>query len=79
VDACRSCGAPIRWVVTTSGKRMPLDPAPHVNGNVVPLRDRLEKGRDPIAMVLPHPPTDQPAWLSHFATCANATQHRRGA
>lgn len=23
---CRSCGAPIEWVLTESGKRMPVDP-----------------------------------------------------
>lgn len=24
--ACRSCGAPIAWVVTNAGKRAPIDP-----------------------------------------------------
>lgn len=25
-SACRSCGAPIAWVVTRAGKRAPIDP-----------------------------------------------------
>lgn len=76
---CRSCGAPIRWVVTTSGKRMPIDPQPHANGNIVPLVDSDHPSRSPLALVLTAPPVDKPAWLSHFVTCPNAAAHRRPA
>lgn len=31
---CRSCGAPIRWAVTTHGRMMPLDAEPNPDGNV---------------------------------------------
>jgi hypothetical protein len=34
---CRSCGAPIRWVVTEKGKRIPLDRDPQPDGNIVPV------------------------------------------
>lgn len=72
---CKSCGARIRWVITTAGKRMPLDPEPHPEGTIVPVFD---PARDrPVARVLPAPPTDRDAWRSHFATCPNADQHRR--
>lgn len=74
---CRSCGAPIRWVVTAKGHRMPLDPQPHPEGNVIPQPASLPFATEPQAVVLPEPPTDQPAWRSHFATCPNATRHRR--
>lgn len=34
MTTCRSCGAPIRWVVLPSGKRIPLDLAPHPEGDI---------------------------------------------
>lgn len=54
---CRSCGAPVVWVVTARGKRMPLDP-PLVT--VVDDDGRTHRGR-----------------VSHFATCPDASKHRR--
>lgn len=86
---CRSCAAPIVWVMTLSGKRMPVDAAPVGDGNVV-----IAMG-DPKA----NPPTffgiqlsgltelaraeavkaGVPLRKSHFATCPNAEAHRRGA
>lgn len=74
---CRSCGAPILWVVTTLGKRMPLDAEPHPDGNV----SLVPAG----AMVLPAELVEQgkkigsKRYRSHFATCPNAAQHRRRA
>jgi len=35
VSACSSCRRPILWCVTEGGKRMPIDPEPHADGNVV--------------------------------------------
>jgi len=69
VTACGYCGAPVRWaVVEASGKRMPLDPDPRSDGNVVIVRhDRqqtptvrvLRKGEAPPAL----------AYRPHMATC----------
>lgn len=73
---CRSCGARIRWVITSKGHRMPLDPNPHPQGNVVPQGQSITV-LEPLAVVLPEPPTDRPAWRSHFATCPNAAKHRK--
>jgi len=68
MSKCRDCDEPIRWVITTAGKTMPVDPVPHPEGNVLltpdgltcrvlgPL-DRLEQRRI------------HPLYLSHFATC----------
>lgn len=69
---CRSCGAPIQWAKTPSGKMMPVNRAQATDGNLNVIRtsDGL---------------TVQPAEkgtgnaVSHYATCPNATQHRRGA
>lgn len=74
---CRSCAAPIRWVVTQKGNRMPVDAEPDLErgnvlvdnfGNAVYLtaeqRQRyIEKGGKKL-------------YLSHFASCPNASQHR---
>jgi hypothetical protein len=80
-DTCRSCGQPIVWAVTRDGKRMPVDPDPDPEGNlvltanllgdhlVVPVAD-LERGGAPIV--------DSDRRVSHFASCPNAASWRRG-
>ena len=35
MNTCRSCGAPILWRETHAGRRMPIDPEPVADGNVV--------------------------------------------
>lgn len=53
-SVCRSCGAPIFWMVTKADKKMPLD-----------IRSaRLEED-------------GTRTYLSHFATCPQADQHRK--
>ncbi len=79
IPTCSSCGARILWATTTTGKAMPIDVVPAVDGNV-----RLAKGGAPsgglLAEVLT---TEQRAdyrgtlYVSHFATCAHAKEHRR--
>lgn len=74
---CRSCGAPMVWVLTRSGGHMPLDPEPSPRGNIV-----LELGPNDqtVSRVLradEEPASGQLRWLSHFATCPNAKEHRR--
>jgi len=72
---CKSCDAPIMWVTTESGKKMPLDRVPVPDGNVV-----LRGVDEPVAVYV----TDKrPAiegerrYTSHFATCPNAASHRK--
>ena len=62
---CRSCGAEIVWAVTATGKRMPLDAKPEKR---VVLEPRDVFGE--IAEV-------KDTFVSHFATCPDADQHRR--
>ena len=77
MSACRSCGAEIRWEVTSAGKRIPLDPRPSPKGNVY-----LEPGA-PTVTVFGKLHADARSamagrlYLSHFATCPNADSHRR--
>ena len=61
--SCRSCGAEILWVETQNGKRMPLDFTPERRFVIDPSNGMLAKLRN--------------TYVSHFATCPNADQHRR--
>lgn len=79
VSGCRSCGAPIRWVVTERGKRIPLDRDPQPDGNIVPIL----VGGDWVARVLP---VDTAAeyraqggdlYRAHFTTCEQADAWRK--
>jgi hypothetical protein len=79
--ACRSCEAEVRWVVVVaSGKRMPLDPQPVADGNVVLLSGNetvrvLSKAEAERRAAQPGGPG--PLYKSHFATCPNGPAHRR--
>jgi hypothetical protein len=80
-DTCRSCDAPVLWVETSAGRKMPLDPEPVEDGNVVitaeaPLGLRTEAvvlTKADLAQI--HP--DRLRYRSHFSTCPHADQHRR--
>jgi hypothetical protein len=80
VSDCRSCGAAIRWAVTATGKRIPLDPEPVDGGNIVidnsgphgPIATVVGKATQPGLFG-----DDSPRYVSHFATCPNADRHRR--
>lgn len=68
---CRSCGKPVDWVTTESGKKMPLDEKPDPSGNIVLIHGIahvLKKGEEPL---------ERPTRTSHFATCPNAKTHRK--
>lgn len=72
--ACRSCGAPVVWFPTVGGGRMPLDPAARPDGNVAVV--------DGVAVVLGSErqallAAEAPRYVSHFATCEQAGEHRR--
>jgi hypothetical protein len=69
VSICKSCGAPVLWSKTTTGKAIPLNPVPIVGGNLE-LVDGVAR------VVKPHPAVK--LYVSHFATCAQADAHRKG-
>lgn len=73
---CSSCGAEIFFAETTAKKRIPIDLMPRADGNLV-IRRRM--GRV-IAVPLSKAgalAADEVRHVSHFATCAQADQHRR--
>ncbi len=69
---CPSCGARIRWALTERSRNIPVDPEPHPEGN---LRVEDRRGLDRAIVVAPG--TEPVLYRSHFATCPNATAHRR--
>ena len=58
VKTCSSCNAPIVWLLTKTGGRMPCDAA------TVGIEDTTYV---------------HGTHISHFATCPNATHHRKRA
>lgn len=70
--ACRTCGAPLLWFETPSGKRLPVDDCRAVRNPGRPdglwhLGDTLDRERA-CGSLLVH---------NHFSTCPGAGQHRR--
>lgn len=66
-EHCKSCKAPIEFVRTPKGARLPLDVASHPKANIVV--DELG-----IAHVVGE---GNGVRISHFVTCPNAARHRR--
>lgn len=80
MSACRSCGAQVLWVKLVPTNRLnPLDPTPSRSGNI-----RMLGVRKAVARVLSKADLETAAlasedlYTSHFATCPNAKQHRKG-
>lgn len=75
MSKCRSCGAEIIWIKMGSGKRMPCDKDPVT----------FTRGGGPESFVTPEGKVERgkrskeglTGYISHFATCPNANQHRR--
>lgn len=66
---CRSCGKPILWATTINGKPTPLDPDPIADGPLT-IVDGVVHRTAPDA-------EDKSGYVSHFATCQNAAEHRK--
>lgn len=79
MSKCKSCGAHIIWIQTREGKMMPCDPKPihykanHYGGSLslVTPDGKVERGDICIE-------SEKVGYTSHFATCPDASQHRKG-
>lgn len=77
--SCASCGARILWCVTPAGRRIPVDADPVPGGN---LRLAGQPGGTTQATVAGaavdlFDGDDGSRYVSHFATCPHASEHRR--
>jgi hypothetical protein len=71
---CRSCQAPMLWARTEKGRRIPLDVEPYAGDDPRGLFV-LRAG---VAVAVPAGAfEDEPRYRSHFATCPDASAHRR--
>lgn len=85
-STCRSCKAPVVWVVTEAtdtkpGRKMPLDADPSRPGKALVVEDgnlvftgaRAGDG----TWIVRYVPKGPRHYRSHFATCPNAKSHRK--
>lgn len=84
-DHCKSCHAEIVWCATTKGHRMPVDPDPVPDGNmivdgtgVVAVGHSMQT-LDRVIVIGKNdvPLGDPPRYVSHFQTCPDAVGWRR--
>lgn len=78
---CRACHAPMMWAITdVTGKRVPLDPEPVADGNVIivarnrkgtPIVQFLKKGQDPLD-------SEAARYVTHHVTCTDPESFRKG-
>lgn len=82
MEVCRSCDAKIQFGLTAKGKRMPIDPEPHPEGNIT-LMAPPNQFSPPQAIVLAADVLERERakgtalYRSHFVTCPQAALHRR--
>lgn len=78
-DACRSpnCRAAIRWTLSVSGERVPVDYSPDPAGDLVRVRVGPNDWRVRVLEQGETPPADAVRWTSHFATCPDASRFRK--
>lgn len=70
MTACkqRECGRTVLWAITSNGKRMPIDPDPNPDGNVV--IEYMDFRSTPHVRVLKkNEDTTLPRYMPHAATC----------
>jgi len=70
VSNCRSCNAKIMMLKTATGKFMPVDAVPVPHGN-------LEVHNGECRVIRKTEVYDGDRYISHFATCVSANQHRK--
>ena len=85
-ELCKTCGAPVIWAThERTGKQAPLDVEPHPDGNLLLIQPdqrsltqfapiyRIVAWNTSLHELLGSPPLRK----SHFATCPQASMHRR--
>lgn len=79
IAECSTCKAPIIWVVTAKGKRMPLDATPSTEGRFVMTGGTVTTTHGSSPSVAFDSRGDYPNrdhFTSHFANCDQRDEHR---
>jgi hypothetical protein len=77
---CKSCGAPVEWVTTELGKKMPIDPEPVEYGGFALEQRAVGQVAVSIASIIKRAGQyNGQRYASHFQTCPSAELHRRKA
>lgn len=66
---CRTCSAPVVWAVTEAGRKAPFDSLTTTKGTHTVVSGR--------ATFVPEAKRSGQLYTSHFATCPQASEHRR--
>lgn len=83
---CRTCGAPVLWVKTEKGARMPLDPEPVEGGRVIiamgpqmgqETAHTETRGETGVRLKCKEPAA-RTAYMPHHATCPQGREWQRG-
>lgn len=74
-SVCRSCGAPVIWTLTASGKRMPVDAEPRADGTYVLAEN--QDGSFAAQRYSHFVHQIRQLYASHFATCPHAGMWRK--
>jgi hypothetical protein len=76
VPRCYACLAPLRWELSEGDRRIPLDPDPHPDGNVIIVPGKRGGVR---ARVLGggQLPAQQEAYRPHWVTCPASMDFKR--
>lgn len=78
-DTCRDCSTSIIWVITATGRSMPLDATPRQNGNLV-LREPADPRDAPSVVSRSSAKLEEqsgPLYVSHAKDCPVPAQQRR--
>lgn len=79
LSRCRSCNAQVKWIRMQTGKYMPVDPYLHTMiegaGDTVLVTEEGSVIHGTLASY--EEGANASGYISHFATCPNASQHRR--
>lgn len=75
MSLCATCGRRIIWCRTELGKKMPVDPDPAPDGNLILTGSQLLPTAKTVGKA--GNTDNKPLYKSHFATCRDAAKHRR--
>lgn len=81
-STCRSCGCQIMWIRTKAGKNMPVNPQfmsyrRAADGEKANEKIVTPSGDVVSANIVDHTEAEGYGYISHFATCPGAANHRK--